>query len=164
MDYGKELDAVQRWIKSTAGLNSWRRNVAPPTLPRPVIVWESPYRGRDRHLTRYAYVQKVTYHGKLYVNSLDESLQLQETLAQDIENRCGLLEVLDDAKERVAWLKNVEITFTDTEGLDVPFTLSYEVTYGRTKPKDPPSALHVTQKVRVGLGQEKISNETGGNT
>jgi len=151
MDYEKELDTVQRWIKSTAGLNSWRRNVAPPKLPRPVIVWESPHRGRDRHLSRYSYVQKVTYYGKLYVNSLDESLRIQEQLSQDIEDKCGLLEVLDADKNRIAWLKEVEVSFDETEGLDVPFTISYEVTYARKKPTAPPSALKVTQKVTIGL-------------
>lgn len=156
MDYEKELDTVQTWLKSTAGLNSWRRAVAPPKLARPVIVWDAPHRGRTRNLSRYVYVQTVSYYGKLYVNSLDETLRLQETLLSDMEDRTGLLEVLDTDKKHLAWLKEVELTFQDTEGLDVPFTLKYEVTYGRKKPTDPPSPLKVTTKVAVGIGKEEI--------
>lgn len=159
MNYEKELDTIQTWLKSTAGLNSWRRNVAPPKLPRPVVVWDAPHRGRAKSLSRYKYVQTVSYYGKLYVNSLDETLRLQDTLVTDLEDRTGLLEVLDENKKHLAWLKEVEITFQDTEGLDVPFTLKYEVTYGRKKPIDPPSPIKVTTKVSVGLGKTVIDEE-----
>lgn len=147
MDYVLELKAVQTWLKSASGLNSWRRTNAPPTLPRPVILWESPFRGRARHLHRYAYVQNVRYYGKLFVNSVDEVLLLQQKLSEDIENRCGLLDVLDDNGVKVGLLKSVEVEFNETEGLDVPFRLSYEVAYTRTKPVDPPAPIHVYTKV-----------------
>lgn len=147
MDYVLELKAVQTWLKSASGLNSWRRTNAPPTLPRPVILWESPFRGRARHLHRYAYVQNVRYYGKLFVNSVDEVLLLQQKLSEDIENRCGLLDVLDDNGVKVGLLKSVEVEFNETEGLDVPFRLSYEVAYTRTKPADPPAPIHVYTKV-----------------
>ena len=147
MDYLLELTAVQTWLKSAAGLNSWRRSNAPPTLSRPVILWESPFRGRARHLHRYAYVQTVRYYGKLFVNSVDEVLILQQRLSEDIENRCGLLDVLNKDGVKVGILKSVEVEFNETEGLDVPFRLSYEVAYTRTKPEPPPAPLHVYTKV-----------------
>lgn len=147
MDYVLELKAVQTWLKSASGLNSWRRTNAPPTLPRPVILWESPFRGRARHLHRYAYVQNVKYYGKLFVNSVDEVLVLQQRLSEDIENRCGLLDVLNKEGAKVGLLKSVELEFNETEGLDVPFRLSYEVAYTRTKPTEPPAPIHVYTKV-----------------
>lgn len=148
MDYELELTAVQKWLKASSGLNSWRRNVAPPTLPRPVVVWETPYRGRKRSLHRYAYTQSVKYYGKLYVNSLDEVLQLQNRLTEDLENRLGTLDVLDANGNTVGFIKSAEITFNQTEGLDVPFTFSYEVTYSRKRPDAIPSATYVYTKVR----------------
>lgn len=147
MDYLLELTTVQTWLKTASGLNSWRRTNAPPTLPRPVVLWESPYRGRARHLHRYAYVQRVKYFGKLFVNSVDEVLLLQQRLNEDIENRCGLLDVIDTNGDKVGILKEVEVEFVETEGLDVPFRLSYEVAYTRTKPTTPPAPLHVYTKV-----------------
>lgn len=147
MDYELELTAIQTWLKSASGLNSWRRAAAPPTLPRPVVLWESPYRGRTRHLHRYAYVQRVKYYGKLFINSLDEVLRLQNSLSEDLENRCGVIEVLNKNGDKVGLLKSVELEFNETEGLDVPFRLSYEVAYTRTKPEQPPAPLNVYTKV-----------------
>lgn len=147
MDYELELTAVQTWLKSASGLNSWRRDVAPPKLARPVVIWESPYRGRARHLHRYAYVQRVRYYGKLFVNSVDEVLRLQQLLNEDIENRCGILDVLDKDGVKVGLLKSVELEFNETEGLDVPFRLNYEVAYTRTRPQQPPAPTYVYTKV-----------------
>lgn len=147
MDYELELQAVQKWLKTSAGLNSWRRAAAPPTLPRPVVIWESPYRGRTRHLNRYAYTQSVKYYGKLFINSLDEVLKLQNLLTEDLENRCGLLDVVGADGIVVGFLKAAEIKFTETEGLDVPFTFSYEASYSRTKPKAIPPPNYVYTKV-----------------
>lgn len=143
MDYELELNTVQKWLKATSGLNSWRRAAAPPTLPRPVIIWESPYRGRKRNLHKYAYTQSVKYYGKLFINSVDEVLRLQNLLTEDLENRLGRLEVLDKGI-LVGYIKAAEIVFNQTEGLDVPFTFSYEVSYSRSRkePLPPPTYVH----------------------
>ncbi|MEG1083977.1 MAG: hypothetical protein RSE04_06005 [Hydrogenoanaerobacterium sp.] len=146
MDYELELETVQTWLKSVGGLNSWKRSGLPPSLPRPVVVWETPYRSRKKQLNRYAYTQTVKYYGKLYINSVDEILRLQNTLVQDLENKTGLLEV-KDAGVSVGYMKAVELTFNQTEGLDVPFTLSYEVSYSRTKPTPTPAPKYVYTKV-----------------
>lgn len=147
MDYQGELKAVQSWLKATAGLNSWRRSEAPPTLPRPVVVWDSPYRGRANNLHRYAYVQKVIYYGKLYVSSLNEVLDLQDTLITDLENKCGVIPINGSGGTPLGLLKDATLEFTETEGLDVPFRLTYYVTYGRIKPAAPPAPLKVFTRV-----------------
>ena len=60
MEYSKELTAIQMWLKSTAGLNSFKRGTS-VNLSRPVVLFDVPGRGRARHLTRYSYVQTVTW-------------------------------------------------------------------------------------------------------
>ena len=130
MDYDNELRTVQTWLKSTAGLNSCKRGVG-LKLARPVVLFDSPGRSRERHLTRHSYVQTVQWYGKLYVDSLDEGLRYQNILVTDLEDKCGLLEVVDDKGEHLAYLKQATLSFRDTEGLDIPFTLSYEVAYKR---------------------------------
>lgn len=164
VDYELELSAVQTWLKSTSGLNSWRRDAAPPTLPRPVIVWESPHRSRKRNLHRYAYTQSVKYYGKLFINSVDECLRLQNLLTEDLENKLGRLELKDNGVV-VGYMKEAEISFTQTEGLDVPFTFSYEVTYSRQRKEPLPPANYVQTKVRVSYenlnkGASDNGNET----
>lgn len=147
MDYKGELTAVQTWIKQTAGLNSWRRSKAPPALPRPVAVWDSPFRGRDKNLDRYTYEQKVVFYGTLFVNDLNESLQLQDTLITALENQCGIISLLDSTGISVGYLKNASFSFTDVEGLDVPFTLTYYVVYKRKRPTAPSSAKRVHTRI-----------------
>lgn len=154
MDYEQELTAIQTWIKLASGLNSWKRTAAPPKLPRPVVLWESPYRSRARHLNRYAYTQTVKYYGKLFINSVDEVLRLQNLLIADLENRCGVLAVSDDKKNEVGFIKAVEIAFSEAEGLDVPFTLSYEASYSRQKPAEIPPPKYVYTKVTSNREQQ----------
>lgn len=149
MDYELELATVQKWLKTTAGLNSWRRAAAPPTLPRPVVIWESPHRSRKKNLHRYAYTQTVKYFGKLFVNSVDECLRLQNLLTENLENRLGSLELQDTTGTVVGYIKQAEIGFTQTEGLDVPFTFSYEVTYSRHRADPTPPPKYVYTKVRA---------------
>lgn len=153
--YTAELDALQRWLKLVAGLNSLQRKASPPTLPRPVVLWEAPLRGRDRNLGRYQYVNSVTQLGKLYVSSLDELVTLEEALLSDLEERTGLLPVYatsEKTAKQVALLKQVEITFQSAETLDVPFTVKYEVTYARTRPAPAPAATFVGNKIQGGAG------------
>jgi len=147
MDYELELQAVQTWLKTSSGLNSWRRAGALPTLARPVVIWESPYRGRKKHLNRYAYTQNVKFYGKLFINSVDEALRLQNHLIEDLENRCGILNVYNVDGDLVGYIKAAEISFKDTEGLDIPFTFAYEASYSRTKPAPIPPPRYVATKV-----------------
>ena len=107
MEYSKELTAIQMWLKSTAGLNSFKRGTN-VNLSRPVVLFDVPGRGRARHLTRYSYVQTVTWPCTLYVDTLDEAVRYQEVLVSDLEDRCNVL-----------------------ESLDATFTLTYEVAYKR---------------------------------
>ena len=83
MEYSKELTAIQMWLKSTAGLNSFKRGTS-VNLSRPVVLFDVPGRGRARHLTRFAYVQTVTWPCTLYVDTLDEAVRYQE--AEDAED------------------------------------------------------------------------------
>lgn len=93
MEYSKELTAIQMWLKSTAGLNSFKRGTS-VNLSRPVVLFDVPGRGRARHLTRYSYVQTVTWPCTLYVDTLDEAVRYQEALVSDLEDRCNVLEHL----------------------------------------------------------------------
>lgn len=146
MDYLKELEAIQTWVKSVAGLNSYRLAEAKPKVARPIILWETPSRNRERNISRYQYVNKVRQYGRLFVSSLDEALRVQEALIKDLEEKVGIIPIMENG-ERIALLKAVEIEFTDSENLDIPFNISYEVTYGRTRPADAPNATTVTTKV-----------------
>ena len=87
MEYSKELTAIQMWLKSTAGLNSFKRGTN-VNLSRPVVLFDVPGRGRARHLTRYSYVQTVTWPCTLYVDTLDEAVRYQEALVSDLEEAC----------------------------------------------------------------------------
>lgn len=147
MAYLEELDALQRWIYGTAGLTSYRLTEAPPKLSRPVVLLEPPHRGKDRNLGRYSYVNRVQQYGKLHVTSLYKLTEYQEALLTDIEEKVGILPVYNSNGEQIARLKNVEIEFKNTTDLDVPFTITYEATYGRTRPVQPPAASYVGNKV-----------------
>lgn len=145
MDYLKELDAVQTWIKSVAGLNSYRLSEASPKLARPVVLWEAPSRSKDRNISRYQYVNKVKQYGRLFVKHLDHALKVQEQLTKDIEEKVGVIPIMEDGKQ-IGLLKAVTIDFTESNSLDINFSVSYEVTYGRTKPVEPPAATYVGQR------------------
>jgi len=152
MAYEKELEALQRWVKSVAGLNSVRLSDAQPKVARPVILWETPSRSKNRNLRRYQYVNRVTQYGRRYVNSLDQLLTYQEALLGDLEEKVGVLPVYAADGTVAANLKAVELDFTDNQGqaissLDVPFSIKYEVTYGRVRPAEPPPATTVTTKI-----------------
>lgn len=131
MEYAKELDTLQRWLKSTAGLNSFKRGVG-LKLSRPVVLFDVPGRGRARHLARYAYVQTVTWPCTLYVDSLDEAVRYQEALVTSLEDKCNVLEIKDENGNRIGWLKNVVAKFLDGDSLDSTFTLTYDVAYKRS--------------------------------
>lgn len=146
-NYLAELEAIQRWVKATAGLNSMRLQTAPPKVARPVILWEAPSRSRDRNITRWLYVNQVTQYGKLYANDLGHLLDFQDKLFSDLEERVGVLPVYNQAGQQIGKLEAVQLTFRETEGLDVPIEVQYQVTYSRTKPVEPPAPTAVYTKV-----------------
>lgn len=150
--YIAELVALQRWVKATVNLDSYRANTAPPQLTRPVILWEAPHRNRERSISRWAYVNRVTQYGKLYVKDLGQLTEIQESLLSDLEEKTGLLPVYGASDTVVAWLKRCGLTFDNAENLNVPFNLQYEIAYARTRPQDPPAAAFVGNKVQGGAG------------
>lgn len=141
-NYLKELSTIQTLFKSAAGLPSWRVAEMSPKLSRPVVLFEAPNRKKDRELSRESYVMRVQQFGKLYVTSVDNLATYQEQLITALEDACNLLEVMD-GEERIAYLKNVELEFEDTDTLDVTFSITYEATYGRPVPAAPPPATFV---------------------
>ena len=146
MAYLQELDALQRWIKAAANLNSLRLKEAPPMIARPEILWETPVRGPRKNLDRYRYVQPVNQYGRLYVKDLEQLLEYQELLIADLEERVGRLPVYAGAVE-AAKLKEVVLEFMEGETLDAAFKLRYEATYTRVKPDPAPKATKVGIKV-----------------
>lgn len=153
-DYLKELEAIQIWIKAVANLNSYRLSEAKPKVARPVILWETPSRSKDRNTSRYQYVNKVRQFGKLFVNNLNEANSLQELLLKDLEEKVGVLPIYDNGQP-IANLKAVEIEFKEGDSLDIPFNIVYEVTYSRTKPEAPPPATLVGTKITVNQNDDK---------
>lgn len=145
MDYSKELETLQTWVKSVTGLKSYRLREAKPKLARPVILWENPQRQPPRNIGQYQYVISVRQYGRLFVASLDESLDAQEKLTKDLAEKYGIFTITEDGF-KVGLLKEAEIEFTNSESLDVPFSVKYEVTYGRTRPAVPPPATTVTTR------------------
>jgi hypothetical protein len=146
MEYVEELLAIQTWVKSVAGLNSYRLKDAKPKVARPVILWEVPSRVKDRNLSRYTYVQKVRQYGRLFVNSLDEVLDVQEKLSADLESVGNVLPVYN-AGVFAGYLKAVTLEFTEGVDLDVKFNVAYEVAHGNTRPQEAPPATKVINKI-----------------
>lgn len=146
-EYLQELDALQRWIKAAAGLNSVRLQAAPPAVARPVILWEAPRRSKRRELSRWNYVAGVSQYGKLYAENLDQLLAVEIALMQDLEAKGGVLPIYDQAGVQVAEIKAAAIEFMDSENLDVPFRVDYQVTYARAIPPVIPPASRVVTKL-----------------
>lgn len=149
MDYLGENEALQIWIKAASGLNSYRLKDAKPQLARPVILFETPSRGKSTNLGRYKYTIPVKQYGKLFVNSVEQAHEVQENLIKDLEDRVGVLPLYGADKLPIAGvhLKAVVIDFEKGEQLDIPFTISYEATYSRTKPAEAPHAVTVTNTI-----------------
>lgn len=148
MEYLQEIEALQVWLKAAAGLASHRLKDAKPNLARPVVLFETPSRRKVRNLDRYRYVVPVRQYGKLFVNNLEEAASKQEALIKDLEERVNVLQVYANKLPVPGiFLKAVVIEFGQAEGLDIPFTIEYEVTYSRTKPAEPPHATTVVNRV-----------------
>lgn len=144
--YFQELDALQRWLYSVAGLTSMRLTVAPPKVARPIVLWEAPSRRRDRNINRFQYVNQVRQFGKLYAADLMQLLEYQDRLHTDLEERNGILPIYDKegpAGVVIGHMKAADLEFTESPVLDVPFSIRYEVTYTRTRPPAPPQPVEV---------------------
>lgn len=151
-EFLQELDALQRWVVASAGLSSIRLNVAPPKLARPVILWETPQRGQVTNVSRWKYTQTVTQFGKLYAANLDKLTEYQASLTLDLEERLGTLQVFDNDTAGgvvIGHLKKAAIRFENSETLDVPFNIRYEVSYGRNRGTIPGPAVTVTTKTKI---------------
>lgn len=151
MGYLQEIDALQRFIYKAATLKSIRLTAAPPTVARPIILWENPSRGRNKNLTRYTYVVRVQQFGKLFVSSYDEAAIFQDYLLSYLEEAYGVLPVYESESSvvEIAKLKNVTIEFSNSENLDIPFTLTYEATYTRRRPEVAPPAVYVGTRLTM---------------
>lgn len=146
MSYKAEIDALQRWLKSSAGLNSVRLKEAQTVVARPVILWETPNVVPGRRIDSYSYLKSVSQYGKLYVKSLDQLLEIQEAITVYLDESQNILPVYGSDGAQVGHLKNVTIELKESETLDVPITVKYEAAYGRTRPADPGPAASVTIK------------------
>lgn len=145
MNYDKELTAIGTWVKATTGLNSWKLKEAPSVLPRPVIIWDNPGRGKPRNVSRYEYIIPVMQYGRLCVKSVEQAIDYQDKLITDLEERCGVIPVVEDGLV-LRKLKAAQIEFTGHD-LEGAFTLSYEISYHRTQPAEVPHATTVTNRV-----------------
>jgi len=150
MGYNEELNVISTWVKAVAQLPNMRLREAPAKVARPVILWENPSRGKDRDISRYTYVNKVIQFGKLFVSSVEQANDLQEKLLADLQEKGGVLPIyntVDGQQVLVGRLKQVDIKFRESDNLNIPVELTYEVTYGRTRPAAVPAATTVTNKV-----------------
>lgn len=157
-DYQKELDTISKWIYDTTGVPGLEITNDRSKRARPFILYEIPWRGRDRNITRYKYINRVRQYAKLFVRNATEALEIQEKLLKGIEDLDGILPVLDDQGEEIGLLKEVNIEFTDSQGLEINFTVNYEVTYSRPKPDPVPAATFVGQRVSVDKDRGEIKN------
>lgn len=149
MGYIHEVDALGRWIKLTAGLNSFRLTEAPPKVARPVVLWEAPNRRKDRHVTRYVQVRRTAQYATLYAKNLDQLADIMDKLEADLLNREGVLNVYSDGTgtaTQVGILKAVEIEFNNSTNLDIPFTIRYEAAYDVTPEAAPPATKVYTKR------------------
>jgi hypothetical protein len=145
-NYEKETQAIQRWLKTTAGLNSFPVAQTPPKLVRPVVMLLAPYRGRDRNVDRYRYVNKVIQYGILYAATLPQGMALQDGLSSTLEEAVGKIPIfgmVDDGtggqiESKIAEMFDADIEYQNTNALDVPFQLTYYIQYTRVRPYTPP--------------------------
>lgn len=161
MGYMQEIDALQRWVWTVAGLKSYRLTEAPPKIARPAIVWETPSRSQDRNIGRWQYVNKVKQYGKLYVTSLDQLYDLQDLLGMDLAeeaeerkkyiNQLPVYSRSDQDGVIIGQLREVYIFYNNGDGLDVPMRIEYEVTYKRNRQTAPPPTSVITKIVTPGL-------------
>jgi len=156
MGLQQEIDALQRWLFQHANLKSMKLSSAPPTVARPVILWEHGKRGKSRNLSSYKYVVRNQQFGKLFVDSFNQAATIQDLLLDSIEQKYGVLPVFDEVGSdvQIALIKNVTIDFGNSESMDIPITVTYEATYGRVRPVLPPPATKVVNRITSPIGEE----------
>jgi hypothetical protein len=138
-----ELEAIQRFCKKAAALDSVVITANPEPLARPIIVWEAPWRGKPKLITSYKYSIPVKQYGKLQVNNGNETVVVQEKLILGLEDLDGMLDILDANGVKVGRIQYAFWTFDTTDTTEVPFNLAYEVTYCRPLPVIPGPAINV---------------------
>lgn len=161
MGYMQELDALQRWVWTTAQLPSFRLSAAPAKLARPVIVWEAPSRSPDRNLGRWQYVTKVTQYGILYADNLAQLIGYQDILGLDLADETAdrkkyinQLPVFDQegpAGVVIGQLREVQLHFGNAQGLDIPLRIEYEAAYSRKRVEAPAPTSVTTRIVTPGI-------------
>jgi hypothetical protein len=161
MGYMQELDALQRWIWTTAQLPSFRLTAAPPKLARPVVVWEAPSRSQDRNLGRWQYVTKVTQYATLYAADLAQLIGCQDLLGLDLADETlerkkyiNQLPVFDQEGPTgvvIGQLREVRLHFGNAQGLDVPLRIEYEASYSRKRVIAPAPTSVATKIVTPGI-------------
>jgi hypothetical protein len=143
-EFSKELLTLQTWLKTIANLGSYREGVKAGNA-RPVVALEAPSNIGTRQLTTYQEAYTKRQYCRLYVNNLDEALEIQEKLTFNLVEKRGRMAIMEDGV-KVGTLREVKVNFQQGEGLVVPFDIEYEVTYGRTKPQPAPHATTVITK------------------
>ena len=151
MGHMQEIEALQRWVYTDAGLTSMRLTDAPPVVTRPVILWETPRRSASRFMNRYDYMVSVQQFGKLYVHNLDQLSSVTDALIFGLHERENVIPVfLNDVHNLpLTHMKNVRIEFRESTELDVPFTVSYDVVYSKTRPEPVPHATDVHNTITM---------------
>jgi len=145
MTADKEMTAIQTWVKSITGLNSWLLKMAPTKLPRPVIIFDMRSPGTSYNMTRYEYVIPVRQYGRLCVNSVEEAQKYQGLLLADLGEKCNVVPVIEGSNI-IRRLKNVQFDFVGQD-LEGAFVLTYEVSYFRTRPAEAPHATRVVNRI-----------------
>lgn len=155
-NFENELEALTRWCTTAASLTSFHAGQAPTEIARPSVEFKAPYRGRDRIRDRYVYVNKVIQYGVLYAATLAQGVGLQDRLFSNLEEAVGRIPVYGlvtdgqggQKEDIIAWLFDARLEFQTATGLDIPFTLTYYVTYTRARPATPPPATFVGTRVK----------------
>jgi hypothetical protein len=153
MGYKEELDALGRWVYTTAGLQSHRLSEAPPQVARPVILWEGPNRRKGQDLGNYSFLRRVSQYGTLYVKNLDQLAESVDKLEKDLAERNDLLPMYESDQVgalQIGWLKRVELDLNTTETVNIPIIIRYEVTQDRLIPEEAPAAVTVVTKLEQG--------------
>lgn len=145
-NFERELEAIQIFVKQATDVNSFKLAVAPPKLSRPVILWEAPSRGLARRIDQYTEVRTVRQFGKLYVSSLNEANKYQDQFYAALQLAGNVIEIKEGG-QRIGILKAVQLEFRESETLDIPFSLRYEVAYEQGRPALAPKATTVVNKI-----------------
>lgn len=150
MGYAQEIDALQRWVYTAAGLTSHRLSNAPPKVARPVILWEGPNRTKGQNLGRYHYTRITSQYGKLYVNDLTQLADLIDKLEINLAEKDEWLPIYETDQPgavQVGKLLNVRLEVGTANTVDLPITIRYEVIYNRTIPDPAPPATYVGTRI-----------------